>query len=186
MEAIGLGGDENAGRRLTVLRAIDKLDKFGVEGVRTAARRRPQGRERRLHQGRRPRRQRSAISAYVGIAFIEAARASSGELARTRRAEGSRPRMASIGARGDRAARRRSRRLRPGPHPHRPLRGPRPRILHRPGLRGRAAVRDRQRQGPSRCVFGSVGGGGRYDGLVGALPRRAGAGHRLLDRRVAA
>ncbi len=25
MEAIGLGGDENAGRRLTVLRAIDKL-----------------------------------------------------------------------------------------------------------------------------------------------------------------
>jgi histidyl-tRNA synthetase len=34
MEAIGLGGDENAGRRLTVLRAIDKLDKFGVEGVK--------------------------------------------------------------------------------------------------------------------------------------------------------
>ncbi|MCA0320663.1 MAG: histidine--tRNA ligase [Proteobacteria bacterium] len=34
MEAIGLGGDENAGRRLTVLRAIDKLDKFGPEGVR--------------------------------------------------------------------------------------------------------------------------------------------------------
>ena len=26
MEAIGLGGDENAGQRLTVLRAIDKLD----------------------------------------------------------------------------------------------------------------------------------------------------------------
>ena len=26
MEAIGLGGEENAGRRLTVLRAIDKLD----------------------------------------------------------------------------------------------------------------------------------------------------------------
>jgi histidyl-tRNA synthetase len=34
LEAIGLGGDENAGRRLAVLRAIDKLDKFGVEGVR--------------------------------------------------------------------------------------------------------------------------------------------------------
>ena len=29
MEAIGLGGDENAGRRLTVLRAIDKLDRLG-------------------------------------------------------------------------------------------------------------------------------------------------------------
>lgn len=34
MEAIGLGGEENAGRRLGVLRAIDKLDKFGIEGVR--------------------------------------------------------------------------------------------------------------------------------------------------------
>src|SRR5690349_2589471 len=34
MEAIGLSGDANAGRRLTVLRAIDKLDKFGPEGVR--------------------------------------------------------------------------------------------------------------------------------------------------------
>ena len=33
MEAIGLGGDENAGRRLTVLRAIDKLDRLGVHGV---------------------------------------------------------------------------------------------------------------------------------------------------------
>ncbi|MDP2410737.1 MAG: histidine--tRNA ligase [Pseudolabrys sp.] len=33
MEAIGLGGDENAGKRLTVLRAIDKLDRLGVEGV---------------------------------------------------------------------------------------------------------------------------------------------------------
>jgi len=34
MEAIGLGGAENAGRRLTVLRAIDKLDRLGVDGVR--------------------------------------------------------------------------------------------------------------------------------------------------------
>ncbi len=34
LEAIGLGGEENAGRRLTVLRAMDKFDKFGVEGVR--------------------------------------------------------------------------------------------------------------------------------------------------------
>jgi histidyl-tRNA synthetase len=34
MESIGIGGDENAGRRLTVLRAIDKLDRLGMEGVR--------------------------------------------------------------------------------------------------------------------------------------------------------
>src|SRR6185437_8398671 len=31
MEAIGLGGEANAGRRLSVLRAIDKFDKFGGE-----------------------------------------------------------------------------------------------------------------------------------------------------------
>ena len=34
MEAIGLGGAENAGRRLTVLRAVDKLDRLGIDGVR--------------------------------------------------------------------------------------------------------------------------------------------------------
>jgi histidyl-tRNA synthetase len=34
MEAISLGGDENASKRLTVLRAIDKLDRLGVEGVK--------------------------------------------------------------------------------------------------------------------------------------------------------
>jgi histidyl-tRNA synthetase len=33
MEAIGIGGEENASKRLTVLRAIDKLDRLGVEGV---------------------------------------------------------------------------------------------------------------------------------------------------------
>jgi histidyl-tRNA synthetase len=34
MEAIGLGGDDNAARRLIVLRALDKYDRLGVEGVR--------------------------------------------------------------------------------------------------------------------------------------------------------
>jgi histidyl-tRNA synthetase len=34
MESIGLGGEENAGRRLTVMRAIDKLDKFSANEVR--------------------------------------------------------------------------------------------------------------------------------------------------------
>ncbi|TCT09317.1 histidyl-tRNA synthetase [Tepidamorphus gemmatus] len=33
MEAIGLGGEQNAGRRLMVLRAIDKLDRLGQDGV---------------------------------------------------------------------------------------------------------------------------------------------------------
>ena len=34
MESIRLSGDENAGRRLTVLRAIDKADKFPIEEVK--------------------------------------------------------------------------------------------------------------------------------------------------------
>ncbi|MGI6247142.1 MAG: histidine--tRNA ligase [Pseudochelatococcus sp.] len=33
LEAIGLGADEHAARRLVVLRAIDKLDRLGAEGV---------------------------------------------------------------------------------------------------------------------------------------------------------
>lgn len=34
MEAVGIGGDESASKRLTVLRAIDKLDRLGLAGVR--------------------------------------------------------------------------------------------------------------------------------------------------------
>ena len=34
LESIGLGGEANAPKRLRVLRAIDKLDRLGVEGVR--------------------------------------------------------------------------------------------------------------------------------------------------------
>jgi len=34
LESVGLGGEANAGKRLTVLRAIDKLDRLGKEGVR--------------------------------------------------------------------------------------------------------------------------------------------------------
>jgi len=34
LDAIGLSGEANAGKRLTVLRAIDKLDRLGAEGVR--------------------------------------------------------------------------------------------------------------------------------------------------------
>ena len=34
MEAVGLGGEENFGRRLTVLRAIDKFDRLGMDAVR--------------------------------------------------------------------------------------------------------------------------------------------------------
>jgi histidyl-tRNA synthetase len=33
MSAVGLAGDENEARRLTVMRSIDKLDRLGIEGV---------------------------------------------------------------------------------------------------------------------------------------------------------
>jgi histidyl-tRNA synthetase len=33
METAGIGGEENAGKRLTVLRAIDKYDRLGIDGV---------------------------------------------------------------------------------------------------------------------------------------------------------
>src|SRR2546423_2239645 len=34
LDAIGLEGEANAGKRLTVLRAIDKLDRLGPDGVK--------------------------------------------------------------------------------------------------------------------------------------------------------
>lgn len=34
LESIGLGGEDQAAKRLTVLRAVDKLDRLGIEGVR--------------------------------------------------------------------------------------------------------------------------------------------------------
>src|SRR5581483_1993931 len=34
MEAAGIDGDANEGKRLTVFRAIDKLDRLGMDGVR--------------------------------------------------------------------------------------------------------------------------------------------------------
>jgi histidyl-tRNA synthetase len=34
LESVGLGGDENAGKRLVVLRAVDKFDRLGEAGVR--------------------------------------------------------------------------------------------------------------------------------------------------------
>ena len=44
MESIGIGGDENAGKRLAVLRAVDKLDRLGADGVFTSVDGRSKGR----------------------------------------------------------------------------------------------------------------------------------------------
>ena len=53
MESIGLGGEANAGKRLTVLRAIDKLDRLGYRWRYAIARCWTQGRKWRFHQRRR-------------------------------------------------------------------------------------------------------------------------------------
>ena len=50
MEAIGLSGEANAGKRLTVLRAIDKLRSSGTAWRCSFVRPRPKRRKRRLHQ----------------------------------------------------------------------------------------------------------------------------------------
>ena len=77
MEAIGIGGEENAGKRLTVLRAIDKLDRLGIEGVKLLAGPRTQGRKRRFHQGRRSRTMQisaSELSARIAGTLVQARR----------------------------------------------------------------------------------------------------------------
>ena len=203
MEAIGLGGDENAGRRLTVLRAIDKLDRLGLEGVAAAARRGPQGRERRLHQGRRARRRadrpivrfsvrlRRAIAEMRRLETLGCDAERRGAIATSStRSQWSMSASSRASTRAlaelehDRRARRGGR-LRHDRDQHRPLRRPRPRILHRRRSSRPSSCSRSPTRRASRCAFGSVGGGGRYDGLVGRFTRRARAGDRLLDRRLA-
>ena len=152
LEAIGLGGDENAGRRLTVLRAIDKLDKLGPEGVRLLLGpgrwdggkegegdfAKGAGLERRSQADRHvascERQIEPAMDAQVSAEQIRASGREcqvfdDGRRWRTR---------STIEALGQ------SRWIRRRPYCHGPLRRARPRILHRPGLRGRAAGRNPQ------------------------------------------
>ena len=181
MEAIGLGGAENAGRRLTVLRAIDKLDRLGPEGVRAllgAGRKDESGDFTRGAGCRASSRQRNAI-VVARLRRVARLRWRSNASSTTKRALERRCDVAWLEAevrRGPSGRRRatanlrhrracRGRWLRRRTHPDRSLRRARPRILHRPGLRGRADLREPGEDGkPVR--FGSVGGGGRYDGLV--------------------
>ena len=53
MEAIGIGGEQHAGTRLTVLRAIDKLDRFSEVDVHLLLTSGRKDRIRRLHERRR-------------------------------------------------------------------------------------------------------------------------------------
>ncbi|MBV9077304.1 MAG: histidine--tRNA ligase, partial [Methylobacteriaceae bacterium] len=74
MEAIGLGGDENAGRRLTVLRALDKYDRLGAEGVREllGPGRRDESGDFTKGAGLDPENAQSLLSLLTGTADLEA------------------------------------------------------------------------------------------------------------------
>ena len=168
MEAIGLGGRTTPGAGYGVAR--DRQARPARAGGRAgAARRRAQGRKRRLHQGR------GACPDAIGRVhrLYTDARAgrqvdgiNRGALATERVRSGTRRRgetracgTAAKSSRSSRPARLRPDRI------DRPLGRARPRILYRPRLRSRADLRGQDEAGrPVR--FGSVGGGGRYDGLV--------------------
>ena len=199
MEAIGLGGAENAGRRLTVLRAIDKFDRLGAEGVGAllgAGRKDESGDftkgaeleskrdnrcasseyRRRRSAGVRSSRRRRSRSTARSVGFARAIVRLRSPARRQSSKEGfdelDRSRLLWRGG------------LRRGPHPHRPLRRPRPRILHRPRLRGRTDLRDAK----TRTAADPLRLGRRRRALRragGALSRRAGSGDRLLDRHLA-
>ena len=150
----GVAVDDRA-RRGIVLRAIDKLDRLGVDGVSALLGRGPQGRIRRFHQGR-------GASAEQAIAFWPSSRRSG------RRRRSSAP---------DRAPGRQQRHRRSGPEragtDRRMLQacgyGPdRVRVRHRRRARARLLHRRRcsRRSSPfpvkneegEEVVFGSVGG----------------------------
>ncbi len=162
MEAAGLIGQENAGRRLTVLRAIDKLDRLGPEGVRQLL-----GEGRRDESGDFTPGARLDEAAIHQILAFTAAKGESNEatVERLKRAAGS-----SLGAEGVAelqeiadliAASGYADRVAIDPAVVRGLEyytGP----VFEAELTFTVMNEDGQ---PIR--FGSVGGGGRYDGLVG-------------------
>ena len=186
MEAIGLGGDENAGRRLTVLRAIDKLDRLGPEGVRAllgAGRKDESGdftKGAGLERGGDRSRARLHVPARAGRQSPRRWRRSRSAVARFRQRRGravgtARDRRVSPHAGGygeDRV------RIDPSV-----VRG----LEYYTGPVFEAELTFEVKDEDGRPVrFGSVGGGGRYDGLVARFRAEPVPGDRLLDRRLAA
>lgn len=163
MDAIGLGADEAAGRRLTVLRAIDKLDRLGPSGVAAL-----------LGEGRKDEsgdytKGAGLDAAAIGrvIAFTEAGATTAAEtLARLREVVGPSPRgqegVAELSTIADlvAAAGYDDGRVRIDPSVVRGLEyytGP----VFEAELTFTVSG-----EGGKPIRFGSVGGGGRYDGLV--------------------
>lgn len=161
MEAIGLGGEENAGRRLTVLRAVDKLDKFGPEGVRLL-----------LGEGRKDEsgdftkgaglndEQIGKVLFFVGITnYAESAAELAAMMAGTSKGEEGVQELNTIGALVSSAGYDATR-IKIDPSVVRGLEyytGP----VYEAEL-----TFDVTNEKGEKVVFGSVGGGGRYDGLV--------------------
>jgi histidyl-tRNA synthetase len=150
LESIGLGGDDNAGRRLTVLRAIDKLDKFGPEGVRLL-----------LGEGRKDESgdftkgaQLTGDAIEKVIAFTDGKPSSESELSRQGASELDQiATLVRAGGYGDD-------RIRIDPSVVRGLE-----YYTGPVYEVELLLETKDEKGrPVR--FGSVGGGGRYDGLV--------------------
>ena len=156
--------EADAAKRLTVLRAVDKLDRLGPHGVAMLL-----GKGRKDESGDfTPGAGLDAKAVDAVLRFVGAGLARAGQDAGRHRAAGGwgrdRPRGPCRARRDGAAAGRR--RLRRRPRRRRRQRRARARLLHRPRVRGRSS--------PSRCRnedgqpvrFGSVGGGGRYDDLV--------------------
>ncbi len=161
LEAIGLGGDDKAGQRLNVLRAIDKLDKFGPEGVALLlgpGRKDESGdftKGAGLDQG-----QIDKVLFFVGIKdYTESAGQLAELVARTSKGAEGVEELNFIGALV-RSAGYQSDRVKIDPSVVRGLEyytGP----VYEAEL-----LFDVTNEKGEKVVFGSVGGGGRYDGLV--------------------
>ncbi len=139
-----------AHERGIVLRAIDKLDRLGPDGVRALL-----GEGRKDESGDFTKGAGLAeAQAEVVMGFMAAKRDTGaghgGAVARTgqRVADGRRGRARA----GDDRAIADGAGLRPGPDRDRPLGRARPRLLHRPGVRGRTDLRDHRRKGPPAPV----------------------------------
>ena len=176
-------------KRLTVLRAVDKLDRLGPDGVRMLLGKGRKDESRRFHTGRGPWSQRAidAVLRFVGAGSQEC---------RARRWPRS-SRWSVAGARdrpqpGLARARPRWSRLLGLPPATEPTASPIDRHASSAGSSTTPAPCSRreltfevQNEDGQPVRFGSVGGGGRYDDLVARFTGQQGAGHRLLHRRVA-
>ena len=199
MEAIGLGGEAQCAMRLTVLRALDKYDRLGRRTASAAL----------LGEGRKDESgdftkgaELDAVRIDRVLSFSSMSECSversqrQGNCSRVKlmnldRDAGSaksgtslRRRQGSDELETDRSAGLRAAGYGDGPHSHRPLSRPRPRVLHRPRVRGRDHLPRHQRGRPDRALrLGRRRRPLRRPGR--ALPRPEGAGHRLLHRRLA-